>query len=324
MCFNSDVGKRNKKRYCVHCKFQVGHSFTQSMCPKARQLEDCGESGECKAYQRTWWKIWRQKGDKSGVDMAYYMLRLRENWLFRKFPCYYIQYVLMLPFIKRAFPFNHIKKGQNVIQVGCAEWLLNAGVSQALMLSAIVGRKGQVLVIDPDYRNHNALYFYMVKWRIRNIHIIPCALGKEEGWQDFLFYNDRSSTNILCEGQEKIKDHPDLPSDYLKRPTKTREVRVSTIDRIVEENGPFDFVNITTNGTEFDIIQGAKNNMNMTFAFPFAWLRGWGQAAIDYLKGYGYRVELKDAPYTTLSPNGFLGKKEMLRHDYAVAIKGDK
>src|SRR3990167_734563 len=82
---------------------------------------------------------------------------LRENALLRRYPGFFLQYKLMRPFHAMLFPFNYIKKGDTCVQVGCAEWMLDFGVSMPLIMSAMVGPKGRVLVIEPDQRNINAL-----------------------------------------------------------------------------------------------------------------------------------------------------------------------
>src|SRR3989338_1162981 len=78
---------------------------------------------------------------------------LRENSWLRRFPSFLLQYRLLRSFHKMLFPFNYIKSGDTCVQVGCAEWMFNFGVSMPLIMSAIVGRKGRVIVVEPDQKN---------------------------------------------------------------------------------------------------------------------------------------------------------------------------
>src|SRR3990167_2901075 len=82
---------------------------------------------------------------------------LRENSALRRYPSFFRQYRLLSFFHHMIPPFNYLKKGDTCVQVGCAEWMLDFGVSMALIMSAIVGPKVRVLVIEPDQRNINAL-----------------------------------------------------------------------------------------------------------------------------------------------------------------------
>ena len=122
---------------------------------------------------------------------------LRENGWIRKHPSYFLQYKLFAPLHHMLFPYNYIKAGDTCVQVGCAEWMFDFGVSMPLCMSAIVGDKGRVIIIEPDQRNLDLLDKYMNKHNITNITAIKKAAWKEKGINTFTFYNDRSSTNVI-------------------------------------------------------------------------------------------------------------------------------
>lgn len=201
---------------------------------------------------------------------AIYSGLLRENRALRRFPSFFRQYRAMRPFLEKAFPFCFLRKGQCAIQVGCAEWLLDFGVSQALIMSAMVGSKGRVLVIEPDERNIDKLNRYLLKNRISNIEVLRKGAWKCPGKMRFTVYKDRSSSNVLSAGQERILSHGSTPSGYQARSNFEVEIEVDSLDKIIKSTGfSPDFVNLTINGTEFEAIQGLSQTLERNVIVAF-------------------------------------------------------
>src|SRR3989338_791051 len=126
----------------------------------------------------------------------------RENAFLRRYPSFLLQYKLMRPFHRMLFPFNYIKKGDTCVQVGCAEWMFDFGVSMPLIMSTIAGKEGRVIVVEPDQKNIDILRAYARRRNISNITVVKKAAWKEKGIRAFTFYDDRSSTNVITEVEE--------------------------------------------------------------------------------------------------------------------------
>ena len=61
-----------------------------------------------------------------------------------------------------------------------------------------------------------------------------------------------------------------------------------------------DFVNITINGGEYEVLKGAEEYFenNVDFSFPVFGPRPWYKEAFNLLTDYGYDIILADAPPT--------------------------
>lgn len=259
----------------------------------------------------------------------FYNNNLRENAISRRFPSFFLQYRIMRPFLSRSFPFCYLKKGQKAIQVGCAEWLLDFGVSQALIMSAIVGEDGRVLVIEPDKRNVLVIKDYLWRNHIQNVQVIQKGVWKHKGKELFTYYKDRTSTNVLSEGNKRIISHDLTPHDYHTRPSYEVEIDVDTLDNIVSSlDFRPDFINMTINGTELEAIQGMEVTLinGVTVAFPTWGPRDWYNDTFKYLESLRYKIVVKDAPYTRRKPNEkgkvrFWDRPGLPEFPYALAIK---
>lgn len=227
---------------------------------------------------------------------------LRENALLRKFPSFLFQYKLLRPFHHILFPFNYIKKGDTCAQVGCAEWMFDFGVSMPLIMSAIVGKEGRVIVVEPDQKNIDILQAYAKRHNINNITVVKKAAWKEKGTHTFTFYDDRSSTNVITEVEEASswKDTP----EYQNRKKRYEQIEMDILDNIFAELGVRpDFVNMTINGAEFGAIQGMEKTLKR--GVIVAWLfqnRSWWREAIAYLEDRNYDVVVTDSPYSNRAP----------------------
>lgn len=255
----------------------------------------------------------------------FFKLYLRENKFFRKFPSYFFQYRLMSFLHNMIPPFNYLKRGDTGIQVGCAEWMLDFGVSMPLIMSAIVGNEGQVVVVEPDQRNIDKLEEYLKRHKIENITIVKKAAWREKTIGKFNFYADRTSSNVIAatEDESSWKD----TAGYLGRQKDVREVEMDTIDNICANlHLKPDLVNLTINCTEFEVIKGMNELMKQ--GVKIAWLfgnRDWWQEAIAYVQNKNYDVVTAISPYSYRAPN-VNGKVKFYKYNkipqiwYAIAI----
>lgn len=227
---------------------------------------------------------------------------LRENAFLRKHPSFFLQYRLMSPLHRMLFPFSYISCGDTCVQVGCAEWMFDFGVSMPLIMSALVGKKGRVVVVEPDQKNIDILRAYMERHGITNITAVKKAAWKQKGLNTFTFYDDRSSTNVITE-VEATSSWKDTP-EYQNRKKRHEQIEMDTLDSIFEELGIHpDFVNMTINGAEFGAIQGMEKTLAR--GVKVAWLfqnRSWWREAVAYFGEKNYDVVVADSPYSNRAP----------------------
>jgi FkbM family methyltransferase len=227
---------------------------------------------------------------------------IRENAWLRKHPSYFLQYKLLYPLHRMLFPYNYIKKGDICVQVGCAEWMFDFGVSMPLVMSAIVGDEGRVIIVEPDQRNLDSLQDYVKSHNINNITAIKKAAWKEKGTNTFTFYNDRSSTNVITEVEAGSSWKDD--SEYQNRDKRDEQIEMDTLDNIFSELKIHpDFVNMTINGAEFGAIQGMEKTLKR--GVKVSWLfqnRSWWREAIKYFDVKNYDVVVTDSPYSNRAP----------------------
>jgi len=263
---------------------------------------------------------------------------LRESAFLRRHPSFFLQYRLMRPFFRKLFPFMYLRKGSTVVQVGCAEWMLDFGVSMPLIMSAVVGPRGRVVVVEPDQKNVDSLTAYISHHGIRNITIVKKAAWKEKCVRDFTFYEDNTGSNIVSETEEAAPwKHMEM---YQNRPKRTEKIQMDTIDNICAELGVTPaFVDLTINGAEFEVIQGMPRTLQS--GATIAWLFGdrwWWREAFDFMKergfditvaasAYSHRVRSKDGRPQVNSHREFAAFQDVM---YAVAVpknahmKGDR
>jgi len=257
----------------------------------------------------------------------FFKCRLRENGLSRRFPSYRVQYRVMRHFLQQMHPFMWVKPGQQAVQCGCTEWMLDFGVSQAMTLSALVGPTGKVLVIDPDERNIETLSRYMHKHGVNNIEVVQQAVWKEKTVANFTFYADRTSSNVISEVQDRALWG--ASEAYTERPQEVREIQLDTIDNIAADRGfEPDFVNLTINDAELEGIMGLERAIErgVTVSWLFGGDRNWWADSIQFFADRDYDVVAGNAPYTHRGPgvNGkirFYKYREVPQEFYGVAMR---
>lgn len=259
---------------------------------------------------------------------SFYRNSIRESSLLRSTRSFLFQYKMFRFAMKGLFPFCWLGPGDKAVQIGCAEWLLDFGVSQALIMSTIVGASGHVLVIEPDPQNVSALRRYIKKNKISNMTVIQKAAWSEKRMMKFTVYGDRSSSNVITDIRYRDYDQTFIDTDNVRN-TGEIEICADTIDNIVRELGYHpDFVNMTINGAEYEALLGLEKSFDkdVVMAFPIWGARNWYRDCLEMLGRNGYHHYVSDAPYTLRSSSEG-GKvrlwkpRDVPQHIYAVAAK---
>jgi len=224
---------------------------------------------------------------------------------------YFARYILPREFFRRLQPFQFLKEGDNVIHVGFHDQYIDLAVSHPLIISAVVGPHGHVWAFDPDERNTSALSHFIRVNNIENITVITKGVWKEKGKLVFHFFKDFTSSNIAVPIANQIKQGlEERWGGRIKEKSYVRMVEVDTLDSIVNNliaTSKIDFINLTVNGAEPEIIQGAEKtlnaNSNVILAFPLANVKS---LTYDYLSSLGYNIAVADAQHRPWEQEQFL------------------
>lgn len=255
---------------------------------------------------------------------------IREADILREHGNYETQYVAAAPFQKLMFPFKFVERGDRVIQVGAAEWMIEFGVSMPLILSALVGAEGQVLAVEPDQRNIRRFDAYLRGNSVGNVRFFEGAAGRTTHRGEIVLYEDRSSSNVLKSVLENIDE--DEYSDPNRR-THVQETTIATIDEICEARDFHpNFVCLTINGGEFDAIRGMESviNQGTIVTWIISGLRDWWKDSFEWMSERGYEIIVGDFPYTHRAPNidqggvRFHSSKEVAQYIFALAMPREK
>ena len=126
-------------------------------------------------------------------------------------------------------------------------------------------------------------------------------------------------TRIARDGNPPIR--PRLPEE-----TELIQLKVDTLDTIMEEIGQHpDFVNITINLGEYDVLQGMERILGhgTTVAFPIFGRRDWFSSAFEFLESLNYDIIVCNAAPTVRGPGieGAMGRRKPLnkRPQFMVA-----
>lgn len=224
---------------------------------------------------------------------------------------YFARYVLTSEFFKRLHPFQFLRNRDNVIHVGFHNQYIDLGISHPLIMSAIVGPEGHVWAIDPDETNTSALAHFIRTNNIKNITVIDKGVWKERSKLDFRFFRDFTSSNIAVPVGDRIQEGLQKRwGKRIKEESYIKTVEADTLDSIVANliaSPVINFINLTVNGAESDIIEGAQNTLNskpdISLGFPLANVSALTR---DYLSSLGYNIAIADTPHRPWEEEQFL------------------
>lgn len=151
-----------------------------------------------------------------------------------------------------------LREGDVVVDVG-------ANVGYFTMLTAkIVGPKGRVISIEPEFRNLEALKENIKINDFQNVTVCACAVGRKESTQVL-------NINPLNRGGNSLIPFVEYKSGGVKYPTEEivekfgeeklfQKVLVRTLDAVAKENnlGAIAFMKMDVEGFEYDALMGAR------------------------------------------------------------------
>lgn len=145
-----------------------------------------------------------------------------------------------------------------MFQVGCSGRLCELGRSQAIILSKLVKEHGHVYAFDAIPENISVFEDYIQRHNIGNINVIHLGLWKEPGKIEFDVPEDPEKRVTTGSRPKLVREEEPSRFDGI------RSLPVETIDNIIQQFEIYrlDFLNITTNGSEPEIIEGGFNTIS--------------------------------------------------------------
>jgi len=165
-------------------------------------------------------------------------------------------------------PLTSPQKGDVVISGG-----VSANATVELQLCRTVGSEGKVYAFEPDPDGvRGAEEFFRQYPDVSNIEIVPLGLWNKAETVTFVSGLEYSSyvkhSSESCRSAEK---HKTKKKDTQMNKAKEIQVRMTTIDRFVQERGlgRLDYIKLDIEGSELAAIQGARETF-LRFAPRFA------------------------------------------------------
>src|SRR5262249_32425901 len=135
-----------------------------------------------------------------------------------------------------------LEPGMTVLDIGAHHGLYT------LLASKRVGHNGTVVGFEPSERERCRLHRHLRWNRCKNVRVLPCALGSENGSADF----------YVVQGQEDFCNSLRIPS--VPEAVQSVEVQVRRLDDVLDELQlrRIDFVKIDVEGAEREVLAGAE------------------------------------------------------------------
>jgi len=174
-------------------------------------------------------------------------------------------------------PYKRISPGDTVVQVGAPRDLVDAGRSRAVMFAHFVDREGLVLACEPEPGSVERLNQISEKWP--QFTVMPKGCWSEPGTLSFLVNDSHPASNL-------IEGTTDLPEAQRAEYRKVK-VEVVTLDTVAEQQNlkNVKLLSITTNGSEQDILAGAKTLLPKC---EYVSLARTGPGLNEVMAGYGF------------------------------------
>ncbi|TWT80860.1 hypothetical protein CA13_23060 [Planctomycetes bacterium CA13] len=162
---------------------------------------------------------------------------------------------------KNKFPYQLIKPGSTLVQIGAPVDTLKAGRSRGLYFSLFNGPTGKTVIIEPASESEKAFN----------------QLAKTHGMSDIVFcrsgaWNEKKQLKIYSDPKHPATNFTEGTVDYdAKRLSEFSvfEVPCDTVDNLLRpiELDNIDVLSITTNGAEVEILEGMKETLEKGVTF---------------------------------------------------------
>lgn len=154
-----------------------------------------------------------------------------------------------------------IARGDTVVQVGAT------ADGELWDMVRLVGQGGRVIVIESFPHNVKAIKELLSKESIRNVTVVPKGAWTEPGRQKLYIDPRYNAGNIMLDSGAK-HDKAMGAENY----PETLEIEVDRLDNILANEGidKCDFIKITVNGAEVQVLKGMDRILNSN---PTVWVK---------------------------------------------------
>lgn len=170
----------------------------------------------------------------------------------------------------RLLSFRRVNSLAPIMKVNVGERVILVGTPNPKTIRDyrfLVGSDGIVIVLEPDPRNANTLKSYIKETNWENVHLVEKAAWSKEEVVKFKVNINPDDNKVPI---DRIVHDNDLDPD--RKYVDEIEVEAIPLDKVWEEFGDVDYVEITVNGAELEVLKGAKKLLNS--ASPRVWSKG--------------------------------------------------
>ena len=152
-------------------------------------------------------------------------------------------------------PYNLVRNGDVVVQVGAPFDTLHSGRSRGFHLALAAGVDGKSFVVEP---HPVSVGEYQKAARLFGLEMtaIEAAVAPSAGTVELLFDPDHPATNFV-DGVANYSE--DEKARFLRRTSRS-----DLLDNLVDSDESVKVLSITTNGAEFIALEGAANLLSRT------------------------------------------------------------
>lgn len=217
------------------------------------------------------------------------------------------EYLYPLKIVRDFIPFALVRPASKIFHVGFDRIYFNKGISHPLIEAALAGERGTVRCIDPDQRNVDALNGFAKQHGITQLKAHHGAAWNQEEELEFAFDKDWSplSGSLAIEGQRERASR-----------SHVKTVLGKPVDDIMPDifgDRELDFLSLTVNGAEPQVLEGAKQTVSQNQQLCIGMALAFGHFSFEIRKevcnkfiSEGWAVIVSNAPHDPWKPDIFL------------------
>jgi FkbM family methyltransferase len=197
---------------------------------------------------------------------------------------------------KHSYPYHHVQDGSVIVLIGAPQDTLHSGRSRGMYFSLFAGKRGKVLIIEPDHNSLNEYRSAASALKSNNLSLCSKAVWSEKK-NLRVYINDAHPASSFTEGKKAYQAE-------VMREYRVVELEADTLDHILAEYGleKIDLVSITTNGAESEIFRGMQATISN--GLPYICLAKTGTDYQEMMEKIGYKLySYDDRGFTFVNKN---------------------
>lgn len=208
-------------------------------------------------------------------------------WGLRQMPVR-LQYSSGLKFRAKRAPYNLVRPGDHVIQIGVPSDLLAVGRSRAGYFLHLVSGGGKLIIMEPDPINCDAFEEFARKLGLQDrLVVVPAGGWSEKKMLGFYQSREHPASAVLADLSDAT------PAEMKRRGYNEMQIPVTTVDQVLEEHGLDTprLVSVTTNGAELEILDGMKGTVDAGLEYISLAITDDGYVEEMRSRGYAHHAD---------------------------------